>query len=73
MSGKSSIMFEIISKGNIAFNVPMGKIYYCYGTYCNQYDIEKEKIGSDIIFISGLPSEDDVKNGLLFLQRALSS
>ena len=61
MSGKSSIMFEIISKRNIAFDVPMGKIYYCYGTYCNQYDIEKEKIGSDIIFISGLPSEDDVK------------
>ena len=39
----------------------MGKIYYCYGTYCNQYDTEKEKIGSNIIFISGLPSEDDVK------------
>ena len=61
MSGKSTMMFEIISKRSIAFDRQMGKIYYCYGTYSKQYDKLKEHVGDDIIFISGLPTEENVK------------
>jgi hypothetical protein len=61
MSGKSTMMLEIISQRDICFEKPMGRIYYCYGTYSKQYDNIKDQLGDSIIFISGLPTEENVK------------
>ena len=61
LSGKSTIMFEILLKREIVFDRKMGKIYYCFGALSSSYEKVKAAIGDDITFISGLPTEEQVK------------
>ena len=60
LSGKSTIMFEILLNRDIAFDRKMGKIYYCFGVLSSSYERIKSVIGDDISFISGLPTEEQV-------------
>ena len=61
LSGKSTLMFEILSKKDELFNQKTGMIFYCYGTFSHNYPKVKELLGDNITFISGLPTEDQVK------------
>ena len=61
LSGKSTIMFEILTKRDVTFDQKTGMIYYCYGTYSTNYLHVKESLGDNITFIAGLPTEDQVR------------
>ena len=61
LSGKSTMMFDILLQKSTAFDKSMGRAYYCYGTFSEQYTKIKSQLGDDIEFISGIPTEDVVR------------
>ena len=61
LSGKSTMMFNILAQKSDAFDKLMGRIYYCYGTFSEQYNKIKKQLGNDIEFFSGIPTEEMVR------------
>ena len=50
-SGKSSFLRKLIVSD--VFDVPINKVYYCYGTWTSDY----EKLPSSVTLVSGLPDD----------------
>ena len=65
MSGKSELMFQIIAKRDAVFQEKMGLIIYCYGCWSHKYETVKEKYDDKITFISGIPTEIELRKWCL--------